>query len=375
MAAKPAKKSVALSGVVVGETALSSIDAEQGILMFRGYDIADLAEHATYEEVAYLLLEGELPDSDQLRAFAEELAQGGLPANVRTLVDGNALDATPTEMLRTAVSLLSFDDPAEAATDRENELRKAIRLIAQLPKIVARHHRQRQKLAPVDPDPSLSYAQSFLTMLRGDQPSEQEVRAFDVAMILHAEHELNASTFTARVVAGTGADMHSAITAAICALKGPTHGGANEAAMRTFEEFGSVEAVPAGVRSYFEGKKTIFGFGHPVYVTTDPRARILKRLSEQFSQEGGEPNWYAITEATEREVHEQKGLWPNVDLYSGSLYRYLGIPNDLFMPLFECSRVAGQAAHVLEQHGNNKIIRPAAEYVGPGRREFPVPTA
>ena len=375
MAAKPAKKSVALSGVVVGETALSSIDAEQGILMFRGYDIADLAEHATYEEVAYLLLEGELPDSDQLRAFAEELAQGGLPANVRTLVDGNALDATPTEMLRTAVSLLSFDDPAEAATDRENELRKAIRLIAQLPKIVARHHRQRQKLAPVDPDPSLSYAQSFLTMLRGDQPSEQEVRAFDVAMILHAEHELNASTFTARVVAGTGADMHSAITAAICALKGPTHGGANEAAMRTFEEFGSVEAVPAGVRSYFEGKKTIFGFGHPVYVTTDPRARILKRLSEQFSQEGGEPNWYAITEATEREVHEQKGLWPNVDLYSGSLYRYLGIPNDLFMPLFECSRVAGQAAHVLEQHGNNKIILPAAEYVGPGRREFPVRTA
>jgi citrate synthase len=375
MAAKPVKKSVALSGVVVGETALSSIDAEQGILMFRGYDIADLAEHATYEEVAYLLLEGELPGSEQLRAFADELAQRELPANVRTLVDGNALDAKPTEMLRTAVSLLSFDDPAEAATDRENERRKAARLIAQLPTIVARHHRQRQKLAPVGPDSSLSYAENFLTMLRGDQPSEQEARAFDVAMILHAEHELNASTFTARVVAGTGADMHSAITAAICALKGPTHGGANEAAMRTFEEFGSIEAVPEGVRSYFAGKKTIFGFGHPVYVTTDPRARILKRLSEQFSHEGGEPNWYAITEATEREVHEQKGLWPNVDLYSGSLYRYLGIPNDLFTPLFECSRVAGQAAHVLEQHANNKIIRPAAEYVGPGRREFPVRAA
>ena len=375
MAAKPAKKSVALSGVVVAETALSSIDAEQGILMFRGYDIADLAEHATYEEVAYLLLEGELPDSEQLKAFAEELAQRELPANVRTLVDGNALDAKPTEMLRTAVSLLSFDDPAEDATDRENDRRKAARLIAQLPTIVARHHRQRQKLAPVDPDPSLSYAENFLTMLRGDQPSEQEASAFGVAMILHAEHELNASTFTARVVAGTGADMHSAITAAICALKGPTHGGANEAAMRTFEEFGSIEAVPEGVRSYFAGKKTIFGFGHPVYVTTDPRARILKRLSEQFSHDGGEPNWYAITEATEREVHEQKGLWPNVDLYSGSLYRYLGIPNDLFTPLFECSRVAGQAAHVLEQHANNKIIRPAAEYIGPRRREFPVRTA
>jgi citrate synthase len=374
MAAKPVKKSVALSGVVVGETALSSIDAEQGILMYRGYDIADLADHATYEEVAYLLLEGELPGSEEARAFDEELSQRDLPGAVRTLVDGNALDATPMEMLRTAVSLLSFSDPAEAATDRDNERRKAVQLVAQLPTIVARHHRQRQKLDPVDPDPSLSYAENFLTMLRGEQPTEQEARAFDVAMILHAEHELNASTFTARVVAGTGADMHSAITAAICALKGPTHGGANEAAMRTFEEFGSVDNVAAGVARYLEAKRTLFGFGHPVYTTTDPRARILKRLSEELSQDAGEPNWYAITEATEREVHEQKGLWPNVDLYSGSVYRYLGIPNDLFTPLFECSRVVGQAAHVLEQHANNKIIRPAAEYTGPERREYPVRT-
>jgi 2-methylcitrate synthase len=369
---KPVKKSVALSGIVVGETALSSIDAERGILRYRGYDITDLAEHATYEEVAYLLLEGDLPDPEELRAFREELLQRDLPANVRTVIDGNALDVTPMEMLRTAVSLLSFTDPAEAATDRENERRKGAQLIAQLPTIVSRHHRLRQKLAPIEPDELLSYAENFLAMLRGAPPSEQERRAFEIAMILHAEHELNASTFTARVVAGTGADMHSAITAAICALKGPTHGGANAAAMRTFEEFGSVEAVPAGVRRYLEAKRTLFGFGHPVYVTTDPRARILKRVSEEFSHEGGEPNWYAITEATEREVHEQKGLWPNVDLYSGSLYRYLGIPNDLFTPLFECSRVAGQAAHVLEQHANNKIIRPAAEYIGPGEREFPV---
>jgi citrate synthase len=372
MAAKPVKKSVALSGVVVGETALSSIDPEQGILRYSGYDIADLAENASYEEVAYLLLEGELPDADQLRAFEEELAQRELPANIQTLIDGNALDATPMEMLRTAVSLLSFTDPAESAIDRENERRKAAQLVARLPTIVAWHHRLRQKLAPVRPDPSLSYAENFLTMLRGEQPTDRETRAFDVAMILHAEHELNASTFTARVVAGTGADLHSAITAAICALKGPTHGGANEAAMRTFEEFGSVEAVPEGVRRYLESKRTLFGFGHPVYVTMDPRAKILKRLSEEFSQDAGEPNWYAITEATEREVHEQKGLWANVDLYSGSLYRYLGIPNDLFTPLFECSRVVGQAAHVLEQHSNNKIIRPAADYVGPEPRSFPV---
>jgi citrate synthase len=372
MAAKPTKKSVALSGVAVAETAISSIDPERGILRYRGYDIADLAEHATYEEVAFLLLEGELPKPEELHAFKQELAERDLPANVRTVIDGNALDVTPMEMLRTGVSMLSFSDPAEAAIDRANERRKAIQLIAKLPTMVARHHRLRQKLAPIEPELSLSYADNFLRMLRGDAPTEREIRAFDIAMILHAEHELNASTFAARVVAGTGADLHSAITAAICALKGPTHGGANEAAMRTFEEFGSIEAVPEGVRRYLDEKRTIFGFGHPVYVTMDPRVPILKKLSAEFSHNGGEPNWYAITEATEREVREQKHLWPNVDLYSGSVYRYLGVPNDLFTPIFECSRVAGQAAHVLEQHGNNKIIRPAGEYVGPGQRAFPV---
>ncbi len=312
------KKSVQLSGVVVAETELCSIDAERGILMYRGYDIADLAEHATYEEVAYLLLEGELLNGEQLSAFEEELSQRELPSAVQVLIDGNATDASPTAMLRTAVSLLSFSDPAEAAIDRENERRKAAQLIAQLPTIVARHHRLRSGKAPVSPDPSLSYAEDFLTMLRGESPTEEETRALDVAMILHAEHELNASTFAARVVAGTQADLHSAIVAAICALKGPTHGGANEAAMRMIEGFGSVEGVPEGVRRRLDAKETLFGFGHPVYVTMDPRARILKRLSEAFSHEGGEPNWYAITEATEREVMEQKGLWPNVSLRSSS---------------------------------------------------------
>jgi citrate synthase len=369
-----AKKSVQLSGVVVAQTELCSIDPEQGILMYRGYDIADLAEHASYEEVAYLLLEGELPDGDRLAAFEEELAERELPRAVEALIDGNARDATAMEMLRTAVSLLSFSDPAEAAIDRDNERRKAAQLIALLPTIVARHHRLATGRAPVDPDPALGYAENFLTMLRGEQPTDEEARAFEVAMILHAEHELNASTFTARVVAGTGADMHSAIVGAICALKGPTHGGANEAAMRMIEGFGSVEAVPAGVRARLDAKQTLFGFGHPVYVTMDPRARILKRLAERFSHDDGETNWYALTDATERAVMEQKGLWANVDLYSGPLYRYLGIPNDLFTPIFECSRVAGQAAHVLEQHANNKIIRPAAEYVGPEPREYPVAT-
>jgi 2-methylcitrate synthase len=368
----PPKKSVQLSGVVVAQTELCSIDAERGTLRYRGYDIADLAEHASYEEVAYLLLEGDLPSPEELAAFEEELAERELPRPVQAVIDGNARDATPMEMLRTAVSQLSFYDPAEAAIDAQNERRKAVQLVAQLPTIVARHLRLRSGEDPVPPDPSLGYAESLLTMLRGEAPTEQEARAFEVAMILHAEHELNASTFCARVVAGTGADLHSAIVAAICALKGPTHGGANEAAMRMIAGFGSIDEVPEGVRERLAAKQTLFGFGHPVYTTTDPRATILKRLGEQLSHDGGEPNWWARTEATERAVYEQKGLHPNVDLYSGPLYRYLGIPDDLFTPLFECSRVVGQAAHVLEQHANNKIIRPAAEYIGPEPREHPI---
>jgi citrate synthase len=371
MASKPAKKSVALSGVAVAETAVCSIDPERGILRYRGYDIADLAEHSTYEEVAYLLLEGELPSEAQLREFKEELAQRELPANARALIDGNAHDVSPMEMLRTAASLLSFADPAEAAIDRENDRRKAAALIAQLPTIVARHHRLRQELPPVEPDPELSYAENFLTMLRGESPTEREVRAFDVAMILHAEHEMNASTFTARVVAGTGADLTAAVVAAIGALSGPLHGGANEAAMGMFERWGSVERTPDEVRGMLERKEKLYGFGHPLYRAYDPRALILKRISEDFSHDGGEPNWYAITEAAERTVFEEKGLFPNVDLYSASVYRYLGAPTDLFTPLFAASRVAGWSAHVLEQQADNRIIRPSAEYVGPPPREFP----
>src|ERR671935_3020548 len=337
----PPKKSVQLSGVVVAQTELCSIDAERGILRYRGYDIADLAEHASYEEVAYLLLEGDLPDADDFAVFEEELADRELPRAVQAVIDGNAKDASPMEMLRTAVSQLSFYDPAEAAIDAENERRKAARLIAQLPTIVARHHRLRSDEDPVPPDRSLGYAENFLTMLRGEAPTDEETRAFEVAMILHAEHELNASTFCARVVAGTGADMHSAIVAAICALKGPTHGGANEAAMRMIGGFGSIDRVPEGVRARFEAKQTLFGFGHPVYVTTDPRATILKRLSEQLSHDGGEPNWYALTEATERAVHEQKGLWPNVDLYAGSRTRVRPAAGRLWSP-WSCSRARGR---------------------------------
>ena len=366
------KKSVALSGISVAETSICSIDPEEGVLMFRGYDITGLAAHSSYEEVAYLLLEGELPSQESLDSFKDDLgATRGLPPAVQTIVDGNAMDASPMETLRTAVSALSFSDPAESAIDVANERRKAVALIAQLPTIVARYERRRRGEPVVDPDPSLDYAENFLTMLRGETPDPEEARAFEVAMILHAEHEMNASTFTARVVAGTNADMHSAIVGAICALKGPLHGGANQAAMRMLEEFGSSDGVAEGVRRRLAEKKPLYGFGHPLYRAMDPRAPILRRLSEQFADES-EPNFLEIAITAEREAQEQKGLWPNVDLYSGVLYHYLGIPTDLFIPLFQMSRVAGQAAHVLEQHAGGKIIRPSAEYVGEPWRDYPV---
>jgi citrate synthase len=367
----PPKKSVQLSGVVVAESSICSIDPERGVLMYRGYDIADLAEHATYEETAYLLLEGELPSSNELDAFREELAARELPDSINTLIDANARSAAPMAMLRTAASALAFSDPAEAAIDRANERRKAGALIAQLPTIVARYQRRRDGQEPVAPDSSLGYAESFLTMLRGESPTAEEVRAFDVAMILHAEHEMNASTFAARVVAGTNADMHSAIVAAICALKGPLHGGANQAAMKVMEEFGSVDAVAVGVAARLEAKQPLYGHGHPLYRALDPRVPILKSFTERFAREG-DPAFHDLAVAYQQEAYAQKGLWANVDLYSGVLYHYLAIPTDLFVPLFEMARVAGQAAHVLEQHAGGKIIRPSADYIGPQPRAFPV---
>ena len=370
------KKSVALSGVSVAETSICSIDPDEGVLMYRGYDIAGLAEHASYEEVAFLLLHGDLPDGDELDSFREQLTTArDLPRAVTTIIDGNAMDASPMETMRTAVSALSFSDPAEEAVDRENELRKGIALIGQLPTIVARYQRRRRGAPAVDPDPTLGHAESFLTMLRGEAPTAEEARAFEVAMILHAEHEMNASTFTARVVAGTNADMHSAIVAALSALKGPLHGGANQAAMSMLSEFASADAVPEAIRARLEAKRPLYGFGHPLYRAMDPRAPILRALAEEFADEGGEPDVLEIAKAAEHEAREQKGLWPNVDLYSGVLYHELGIPTDLFIPLFQMSRVAGQVAHVLEQHAGGKIIRPSAEYVGEPRRDYPVEAA
>jgi citrate synthase len=365
------KKSVQLSGVVVAESSVSSIDPDEGVLMYRGYDIADLAEHSTYEDVAYLLLNGELPDDTERADFHQQLADRALPQTTVDLIDAVAAQAAPMDLLRTVASTLEFGQPWRGKIDRASELQAAAALIAKLPTAIARHHRLRSGLEPVAPDASLGWSENFLTMLLGERPSEHAARIFDVAMILHAEHEMNASTFTARVVAGTGADLTAAITAGIAALGGPLHGGANAAAMANFERFGSSERTPDAVREMLASKQTLYGFGHPLYRAYDPRATILKRYSEELSADGGEPNWFAITEAAEHTVFEEKHLYPNVDLYSASVYRYLGVPTDLFTPLFAASRVAGQSAHVLEQHANNKIIRPSATYVGEPRRSYP----
>jgi citrate synthase len=358
-----AKKSVQLSGVVVAESAVSSIDPDAGILMYRGYDIADLS--------AYLLLHGELPDAAARTSFRRELADRDLPEPVLHAIDESASPAAPMEMLRTVASMLSFDADGPGAVDREAGLAAATRLIAKLPTAIAHHHRRRLGLAPVAPDPSLTYSENFLAMLSGERPDARAARIFDIAMILHAEHEMNASTFTARVVAGTGADLTAAVVAAIAALSGPLHGGANAAAMELFEQWGSPERTPAAVRELLEPKAKLFGFGHPLYRAYDPRAVILKRLSEELSTGADGPNWFAITDAAEQTVFEEKHLYPNVDLYSASVYRYLGIPTDLFTPVFAASRTAGWAAHVLEQHGDNKIIRPSAAYVGEPLRAYP----
>jgi citrate synthase len=367
-----AKKSVELSGVVVAQSAISSIDPDAGVLMYRGYDIAELAEHSTYEEVCWLLLHGELPGPGPLAAFETALANDrALPPEAVDAVDA-AGAVSSMEMLRSVVSVLGYGDPDKESNGHAEDLAKAGRLIAKLPTAIARHDRVRRGLEPVEPRAELGLAANLLGMLRGEEPSDDEARALDVAFILHAEHEMNASTFTARCVAGTAADLHSAVVAAICALKGPLHGGANEAVMEMLSRLGSVDGVEPGVKGMLERREKLYGLGHPLYRATDPRAPILKRLAQELAPDGEERRWIDMLERVEEVAHAEKGLWPNVDLYSGTLYRYLGIPTDLYTPLFAASRVVGWAAHINEQHRDNRIIRPSAEYVGPDRRPFPV---
>ncbi len=358
-----------LEGVTATTSAISSIIGST--LTYRGIDINELAEHSTFEEVAYLLWYGELPRQDQLDRFKQELISNReISPETIDFIRRFPRDANSMVSLRTAVSVLAFADPLAADMSAEANRRKAVALLAQFPVLVAAIHRLRCGEEPVSPDPNLGEAANFLYMLNGDRPTDSRARIMDIALILHADHELNASTFAARVAASTLSDMHSAIVAAICTLKGPLHGGANEAVMKTLESIGSVDAVPAYLRGALERKDKIMGFGHRVYKEGDPRARWLKRLSSQLADETGDRKWYEMSELMEQEMKADKGLLPNVDFYSASVYTYMGVPRDLFTPIFAVSRASGWIAHVLEQYENNRLIRPRAEYVGPAARSY-----
>ena len=362
-----------LEGVVVARSELCSIDGQQGILNYRGYDIHDLARSATYEDVVYLLLRGELPDDAELVELKATLADArAISEQAGEVVDALAAYAAPMEMLRTGVSATSFDDPDKDAVDEEANRRKALRLVSKMPTLIAWYQRRREGKEPIEPSPDLDYAANFLYMLRGSEPSEEEARTFDVAMILHADHEMNASTFAARVISSTLSDMHSAIVGAIGALKGALHGGANEQVMLALLAMTEPDQVEQEIKRRLDAKERIMGFGHRVYRTMDPRATILKEFSRTLaaSQNGG-PNWFELSERIETVVTAEKGLYPNVDFYSASTYYYLGIPTDLFTTLFAASRVVGWAAHVIEQHRDNRLIRPSSEYIGPAPRGLP----
>jgi citrate synthase len=369
-----------LEGIVAANSGVCYIDGEAGVLAYRGIDIHELAEHSTFEESAYLLWFGKLPNAAELADFTHQLAAARtLPPEVVTLMKSFPKSATPMEVLRTAVSALSMYDADEKAVDHASNVRKSFALTAQIAMIVAYYDRIRKGIDLPAPDPSLSHAGNFVWMLTGEKPSETATKTLDVALILHADHELNASTFAARVIAATLADIHSAITGAIGALKGPLHGGANENVMRLLyaidKEAGEHSQDPIEysieyVTAMLARKEKVPGCGHRVYKTEDPRATHLRKMSDDLSKSKGNPKWYDMSRAIELYVKKEKKLNANVDFYSASTYTTLGIDIDLFTPIFAVSRIAGWAAHVIEQLADNRLIRPRADYIGP---EYPAP--
>jgi citrate synthase len=356
-----------LEGVVATTSSICYIDGDQGVLAYRGIDIHELADHSTFEEVCHLLWFGKLPTRNELRELRDRMAEERkLDASIIHRLQLAPKHALPMDVLRTIVSALSFYDPEEKYNDRDANIHKAIRLTAQIAMIVAAYDRIRKGKEVVQPDRSLSHAANFLLMLNGEHPSATAERALDIALILHADHELNASTFAARVTAATLSDMHSAITSAIGALKGPLHGGANEAVFRILEAISDSGADPVEyVKGMLAQKKKIPGFGHRVYHTEDPRATHLRAMSRDLGNSSGEPKWFEYSQKIEAFVQANKKLNANVDFYSASTYHTLGIDVDLFTPVFAVSRISGWTAHVIEQLGDNRLIRPRADYIGP----------
>jgi len=361
-----------LEGVVAANSGICWIDGEAGVLSYRGIDIHELAEHSTFEETTYLLWNGILPNALELREFESQLALArSLDQRMIDMLRSFPISATPMEVLRTSVSALSFYDADEKDNSHDANVRKSYNLTAQIAMLVAIYDRLRKGLEVVAPDRSLNHAANFLWMLNGVKPSETAVRTLDLALVLHAEHELNASTFAARVIAATLADVHSAITGAIGALKGPLHGGANEGVMRLLHTIDKAGADPVEyVKNMLAAKQKISGFGHRVYKTEDPRATHLRKMSEQLGRDSGQPKWYEMSRAIELYINADKKLNANVDFYSASTYATLGIDIDLYTPIFAISRISGWAAHIIEQLDDNRLIRPRAEYIGPA---YPAP--
>jgi len=359
-----------LEGIVATNSSICYIDGDRGVLAYRGIDIHELADHSSFEETCYLLWFGRLPNRGELKDLQERLARERHldPAIIQFLRDAPR-SALPMDVLRTAVSALAFYDADNTKNDHDANVRKAIRLTSQIAMIVAAYDRIRKNQPVVEADRSISHAANFLLQLNGTKPSATAERALDIALILHADHELNASTFAARVTAATLSDMHSAITSAIGALKGPLHGGANEAVFRILQsiEREKVDAVNY-VGNMLAQKKKIPGFGHRVYHTEDPRATHLRVMSRDLGKSSGQPQWYDMSEKIEHFVKAEKKLNANVDFYSASTYHTLGIDEDLFTLVFAVSRTSGWAAHVIEQLDDNRLIRPRAEYLGP---EYP----
>jgi len=354
-----------LEGVVAATSSICFIDGDAGILAYRGIDIHDLADKSTFEETCYLLWHGKLPSRPELDDLKRRLAaERKLDPAIVSLIRSFPKSAIPMEVLRTAVSALSAYDSEAEKMDHDSNVHKAIRLTSQIAMIVADYDRIRKGKNVVEADPSLSHAGNFLWMLNGEKPSRTAEKALDVALILHADHELNASTFAARVIAATLADMHSAVTGAIGALKGPLHGGANEAVMRMLFEIDKNGADPVEfVKRRLADKKKISGFGHRVYHTEDPRATHLRQMSRDLGQDAN-PKWYDMSATIEKYIKNEKHLNANVDFYSASTYTTLGLDVDLFTPVFALSRISGWAAHIIEQLDDNRLIRPRADYVG-----------
>lgn len=356
-----------LEGIVATTSKICYIDGDAGVLAYRGIDIHELADHSNFEETCYLLWFGKLPTRHELADLQSRLAEERkLDPAILDLLRSAPRAALPMDVLRTAVSALSFYDPDDKKNDHDANVAKAIRLTSQIAMIVAAYDRIRKGLPVVEPDRSLSHAANFLLLLNGKRPSSTAERALDIALILHADHELNASTFAARVTAATLSDMHSAITSAIGTLKGPLHGGANEALFRILKAIDAAGADPvAYVKDMLAQKKKVPGFGHRVYHTEDPRATHLRVMSRDLGHSSGQAKWFEMSNKIEQFVKAEKKLNANVDFYSASTYHTLGIDVDLFTPVFAVSRISGWAAHVIEQLDDNRLIRPRADYLGP----------